>query len=117
GVRFGAEQGSMDRHVAVGDYYAAHSADWTGHSASLTAGGGYRWRLGPTLSVGPFGSLNYARVSRPEVHESGAAATRLSLDSQRVDALRSSLGMGASMVLPLQSQGEISAHARASWEH
>ncbi|PLC51838.1 autotransporter [Pollutimonas subterranea] len=117
GVRFGIEEGSMDRHVAVGDYYAAHSADWTGHSASVQAGGGYRWRLSPTLSAGPFASLNYARVSRPGVDESGAAATRLYLDSQRIDALRSSIGMGASMMLPLQSQGEVRAHAQASWEH
>lgn len=117
GLRFGIEQGSMDRKVAVGDYYAAHSADWTGHSASAQAGGGYRWRLGPQWSAGPFASLNYTSVSRPGIDESGAAATRLSLDSQRVDALRSSIGLGASFVLSSSDSSKVSAHARASWDH
>lgn len=117
GFRFGIERGSMDRTVVVGDYRAAHFAEWTGHSVSAQIGGGYRWRLSPTVSAGPVASLNYARVSRPGVDESGAEATRLLLDSQRVDALRSSIGVGASMVLPLQNGGEVTAQARVSWDH
>lgn len=115
--RVGVEQGSMDRKSAVGDYYAAHSADWTGHSASVQAGAGYRWRLSPTVSVGPLASLNYARVSRPGVEESGPGATRLALESQRFDALRSSFGMGAVMRQPLEDGAELSAHAQVSWDH
>lgn len=117
GLRFGIEHGSMDRKVAVGNYYAAHSGDWTGQGISAEAGGAYWWRLGSLLSVGPFVSLNYATVSRPAVDESGAAATRLHLDSQRLNALRSSIGIGSRMALPWQSRGKVSAHARLSWDH
>ena len=117
GFRLGIEHGSMDRHLAVREYRAAHSADWTGHSASVQAGGGYRWRLSPTVSAGPIASLNYARVSRPGVDESGPAATRLALESRHVDALRSSIGVGAVMVRALDDGGELSAHAQASWDH
>lgn len=116
GIRFGIEQGSMDRKVAVGDYYAAHSADWTGHSMSAHTGLGYRWRLSPAWSAGPFMSLNYASVFRPGVTESGPAATRLHLDSQRMDALRSSIGMAGSMMVPSR-HGEVTAYARVGWEH
>src|SRR5690606_29864961 len=33
------------------------------------------------------------------------------------DALRSSIGMGASMVLPLRHNSEVTAHTRLSWDH
>lgn len=115
--RVGIEDGSMDRKVAVRDYYAAHSADWTGHSASVQVGGGYRWRLSPTVSAGPLISLNYARVSRPAVDESGPAATRLALESRHIDALRSSLGWSVTMSRALDDGSEINAHAEMSWEH
>lgn len=116
GFRIGIERGDMERSVGVGDYHAVHKADWTGHSASVQTGGGYRFELSPTLSIGPFASLAYARVSRPGVDESGPAATRLSLDSRHIDALRSSLGMGVDMMLPRQEKGDLTAYARISWD-
>lgn len=117
GVRLGIEHGSLDRQVAVGDYDAVHSGDWTAHGSAVQAGGGYRWRLGPMLSAGPYASLGYVRMSRPHVDESGAVATRLSVDSQRIYALRSSIGMEVSMMLPWQHRGEMSSHARVGWDH
>lgn len=116
GARFGIEQGRMNRRVSVGGYDASHKADWTGHVASVQAGGGYRWKLGDALSAGPFASLNYARVSRPGVRESGPTATRLSLDSQRVDALRSSIGVGVSLPHELRDGSTLNAQLRLSWD-
>lgn len=117
GFRLGVEQGSMDRKIGVRDYYAAHSADWTGHSASVEVGGGYRWRLSPAASAGPVFALNYARVSRPGVEESGPAATRLLLESRNADALRSSLGVGALMRHELQNGSTLCSHAQITWDH
>src|SRR5690606_11899689 len=93
--RLGIEDGKMDRTVGVGGFRASQSADWTGHSASIAAGGGYRWQLSQEMSAGPLLELNYARVSRPGVEESGSDAARLRLDSQSADALQSRLGVEA----------------------
>lgn len=117
GLRIGIERGSMDRHVAVHNYYAAHSADWTGHSASAQAGAGYLFPLSPAVSAGPIASLNYSRVSRPAVDESGPMATRLELASRHVDALRSSLGLGAVMRHALDDGSVLSGRVEATWDH
>jgi len=61
-------------------------------------------------------SFNYANVFRPGVNESGPPATRLHLDSQRMDALRSSIGMDGSMTVPSR-HGKVTAHVRIGWEH
>src|SRR5690606_4982791 len=50
------------------------------------------------------------------IDESGAA-TRLSLDSQRMDALRSSLGLRASFMLSSSDDSAVSVHAKVSWDH
>lgn len=117
GLRLGVEHGSMDRKVGVRNYYAAHSADWTGHSASVEVGGGYRWRLSPAATAGPVFALNYARVSRPGLEESGPAATRLALESRHVDALRSSLGLGATLRHELANGGTLNSYAQITWDH
>lgn len=96
GLRLGLEQADMRRQIDIGHYQATHTSDWTGRSLSFDAGTGYLWHLHPSFSIGPFASMNYALVSRPSVEESGNAATRLHLESKRVDALRSSLGLAAS---------------------
>lgn len=117
GVRFGLEQADMRRQIAIGSYQATHKADWTGRSLSLEAGTGYRWRLNPSFSVGPFASMNYALVSRPSIDESGNAATRLHLDSKRVDALRSSLGLAASWNNTLNDGSALAVNTDISWNH
>lgn len=117
GLRLGLEQADMRRQIAIGDYQASHSSDWTGHSLSLDAGTGYLWQLNPSFSVGPFASMNYASVSRPSIDESGNAATRLHLDSKRVDALRSSLGVTASWSRPLDDGSKLGVNFDIGWNH
>lgn len=115
--RFGVEQGAMDRKVGVRNYYGAHSADWTGRSASLEVGGGHNWRLSRSVSAGPMVTLNYARVSRPGVEESGPTATRLALERRSVHALRSSLGLSGSLHRTLDNGATVSGHAQLTWDH
>lgn len=110
-ARLGLEDAKMDRTGWAGQ----HRADWTGRTASLTAGAGYRWQVSPALSAGPVAMLSYARVHRPGVTESGADATRLRLDSDSTDALRSSLGVDARLALP-GAESRLSAKARVTWD-
>jgi outer membrane autotransporter protein len=107
----------MRRQIAIGDYQATHSSDWTGRNLSIDAGTGYLWELNPAFSVGPFASMNYALVSRPSVDESGNAATRLHLDSKRVDALRSSLGLTAEWNRDLTDGSKLAVNLDLSWNH
>ncbi|WP_394061479.1 autotransporter domain-containing protein [Alcaligenes sp. WGS1538] len=117
GLRLGLEQADMRRQIAIGNYQATHSFDWTGHSVSIDAGTGYLWRLNSSFSAGPFASMNYALVSRPSIDESGNAATRLHLDSKRLDALRSSLGLAASWNRSLGDGSTLAMHSNISWNH
>lgn len=116
GLRLGLERGEMNRTVSVGSYRASHGADWTGKSVSMDAGTGYRWQLTPALSAGPFVSLAYSRASRPGLDESGDKATRLALERQSVDALRSSLGLNAIWRHTLDDGSALDAYAFASWD-
>lgn len=117
GLRLGLEQADMRRQIAIGDYQASHSSDWTGRNLSLDAGTGYLWELNPSFSVGPFVSMNYASVSRPSIDESGNAATRLHLDSKRVDALRSSLGLTATWNRALDDGSNLAVNVDMGWNH
>ena len=116
GLRLGLERGDMNRSLSVGTYQASHSADWTGKSISLEAGTGYRWQLTPSLSAGPFVGLTYAHASRPGLDESGDNATRLDLERQSTDALRSSLGVNAIWRHKLDDGSTLDARAFASWD-
>jgi len=117
GLRLGLEQADMRRRLAIGNYQATHSFDWTGHSVSIDAGTGYLWRLNSSFSAGPFASMTQALVSRASIDESGNAATRLHLDSKRVDALRSSLGLAASWNRSLGDGSTLAMHSNISWNH
>src|SRR5690606_33036200 len=113
----GVEQGKLDRQLSVGFYQAKHRADWTGYSAGLSAGGGYNWALSPSVSAGPVASLAYTYLHRPGLTESGPDATRLRLDSAGFSSLRSSLGAGASLDLPLKNAATLRAQLQVAWEH
>lgn len=117
GFRLGVEEASMKRRLGVGDYSASHSADWTGHSASIEGGLGYLHPVNAGMAIGPFMDLNYARVSRPGVSESSTGGTQLDLDSIHADALRSSLGLMLNARHTLQSDATMTVGAKISWHH
>lgn len=117
GLRLGLEHADMRRHISLGNYQASHSSDWTGRQLSLDAGTGYLWPISPSLSVGPVVSMNYAWASRPSVDESGNAATRLQLESKRVDALRSSLGLSALWNQDLDDGSKLAVNVDLGWNH
>ncbi len=114
--RIGVENGKMDRRIRVDDYSATNKTDWTGLSAAVAAGGGYRWALSKTLSVGPVASLSYTRLSRPGVTESGSGASRLDLPSSHVNSLRSSIGISASLNVPRQDDSVLQANLQLTWD-
>ncbi|ROT45951.1 autotransporter domain-containing protein [Pusillimonas sp. NJUB218] len=116
GLRLGLDQVDMRRQISIGNYQTTHSSDWTGRSLSLDAGTGYLWRLNPALSAGPFVSMNYALLSRPSIDESGNAATRLHLDSMRIDALRSSLGLATSWRSARSDGSTLAMHFDIRWD-
>ncbi len=116
GLRVGLEDTSFDRRVSLAGYNALHTADWTGYSGSAVVGAGYRWLLSPGLSAGPLAALYYARVSNPRIDESGPDASRLHIDGESVDALRSSLGLAARFDHTLASGAGLTAHAQATWD-
>ncbi|PLC50483.1 autotransporter domain-containing protein [Pollutimonas subterranea] len=115
-AQLGIEDGRLTRHINVDGYSAKHSADWTGWSGSLAAGGGYRWALTDSVSVGPIVSFAYTHLSRPELTESGPAATGLTLDSSHFNSLRSSMGFNAGIDLPLKNRAGLRADFQITWD-
>lgn len=114
--QIGIEAGKMDRRINVGAYSVTNKADWTGFSGAVEAGGGYRWALSDTLSAGPVASLNYTALRRPGMTESGPDGTRLKLDAAHFNSLRSSLGVGASLDVPLKNERILKAELQVTWD-
>ncbi|MGB3289733.1 MAG: autotransporter domain-containing protein [Burkholderiaceae bacterium] len=115
--QIGIEEGKLDRYVTIGQYQGKHKSDWTGYSGALSLGAGYKWALSPAWSAGPVASLDYAYLHRPALTESGSAASRLALEAAGYSSLRSSLGIGASLNLPLQNEAKLTATMQVAWEH
>lgn len=115
--RFGIEDSRLDRKIHIETYGESHHANWTGWSGAVTAGGGYRWALNDNVNAGPVTSLNYTKLHRPGVQESGNDGSRLILDSQTFDSLRSSIGMRGNWNLPLASGASIAADLQLTWDH
>jgi uncharacterized protein YhjY with autotransporter beta-barrel domain len=115
-ARIGFENGSMERRIGIGDYSAKQESEWTGLNATATAGGGYRWALSETLSAGPIASLNYTRLSRPGMTESGNDASRLQLSAGHLNSLRSSIGVNAGLDLPAKPGSALKADLQLSWD-
>ncbi|WP_323012218.1 autotransporter outer membrane beta-barrel domain-containing protein [Castellaniella sp.] len=116
GVRLGLEHGRLTRNLGFAAYSASHDARWTGYQAGVQVAGGWQYALAASASVGPYWSLDYNRLSRPAVDESGPQATRLQLDRQHADALRTRLGVTARAAWDIADGGVVSAHARATWD-
>ncbi|MBK1782634.1 autotransporter outer membrane beta-barrel domain-containing protein [Advenella sp. WQ 585] len=116
-VQLGVEDAKLKRYINFDGYSAKHTADWTGWSGSLTAGGGYRWALSETVSAGPLVSLAYTHLSRPDLTESGPLATRLDISSSRFNSLVSRMGFSVGVDLPLKNEADLRADLQVSWDH
>ncbi|MFV3304705.1 autotransporter domain-containing protein [Pseudomonas sp. NY15181] len=116
-ARIGYETGELKRKLNFDDYSAENKADWSGKSASVVGGGGYRFKLNDNVSLGPIATLTYTSLWRDGTHEKGADGTTLKLDSQQFDSLRSSLGLNSAMKFPLDSGHAIKAEGQVTWNH
>ncbi|VVE84453.1 autotransporter outer membrane beta-barrel domain-containing protein [Pandoraea sputorum] len=119
-VRVGIEDGRVDRAVAIPGYLGSARGTWTGTTAAASLGGGWRWALSPTLSVGPIVALDYTSMSRPgetEAAGTGDGGVRLALDAQTFQSLRSRVGAELRFALPAAPGNVLRAHLQASWNH
>ncbi len=114
--RLGIEDARMTRRIRFGAYSAGNRVSWTGYSAAVVAGGGYRWKVGEGLSIGPVASLSYTWLSRPGSTESGDDASRLQLSSARFHSLRSSIGVGGEYALTRQNGAVLNVDFRLAWD-
>ncbi|MDH1010154.1 autotransporter domain-containing protein [Pseudomonas nicosulfuronedens] len=116
-ARIGYETGELKRKLDFADYSAENKADWTGKSASLVGGGGYRFKLNENVSLGPIATLTYTNLWRDGTHEKGADGSTLKLKSQQFDSLRSSIGLNSAMKFPLDGGKAIKAEGQITWNH
>lgn len=115
--RFGIEDSWLDRNINVETYKASHRTSWTGLSGSITAGGGYHWALNDNMSAGPVTSLNYTKLYRPSIKESGNDGSNLMLSSGTFDTLKSSIGVNGNWSLPLASGASLAVELQLTWDH
>ncbi|WP_348586645.1 autotransporter domain-containing protein [Pseudomonas sp. LABIM340] len=116
-ARVGYENGELKRKLNFDDYSARNKADWTGKSASVVGGGGYRFQLNENVSLGPIATLTYTSLWRDGTHEKGADGSALKLKSQQFDSLRSSVGLNSAMKFPLEGGRAIKAEGQVTWNH
>jgi outer membrane autotransporter protein len=116
-ARIGYEKGELKRNIGFEDYSARNKADWTGKTASLVGGGGYRFQLNENVSMGPIATLTYTSLGRDGFTETGADGSRLKLDSARFDSLRSAIGVNTAMKFPLANGRAIKAEGQMTWNH
>ena len=116
-TRFGLEDSRIDRRISVNGYSTHNRADWTGTTASAAAGGGYRWALNDSLSVGPLAMLDYTLLSHPDITESGSDKSGMRLSSKTFNSLRSSLGVNGEWALALDSGSAVKANLQLTWDH
>lgn len=114
--RLAVERATLKRQLLVDDYSARNRADWSALSGTVQAGVGYQWPLTSVLSAGPVAALSYTTLRQPGVTESGSDVSRLSLDSNTVHSLRSSLGLGLRADSPLASGGAVTLTAQTTWD-
>lgn len=118
GMHMGLNSTRLDRTIAVGDYQAQNTGQWTSSTGSATLGASYQWALSPRVSAGPLVALSYARTQRPGVTESGSDASRLKVSGTGTDALLSSVGVRASLETHLPKTGQrLGAYAQLTWDH
>lgn len=115
-LRVGVEQGKMNRDISVAGYQARPAADWTGHTFSLGVQTGYNWALGENGSIGPVLALDYLHYRRPGLEESGDAASRLRLGSNRQNALQASLGLTLRQNWDLSQDRQLQTSLSVAWE-
>lgn len=115
-AQFGVEDGKLTRHLRVGDYNATNRGNWTALTGTLLASAGYRWAVNETLSLGPTATLSYTRLSYPGNTESGRDASRLQLDSNHFDSLRSRIGASAKLNLPQDNGALLTADLQLTWD-
>lgn len=113
--RVGVEQGQLDRQVNLSNLSA--SSDWSGVSAALSAGTGYRWALADSLSAGPFMQLNYTLLHRNGVTEHGDAAARLKLGGVVINTLRTNVGAESSWQYAFTDGQVLTSALRLGWGH
>ncbi|MEX0731320.1 MAG: autotransporter outer membrane beta-barrel domain-containing protein [Aquisalimonadaceae bacterium] len=87
----------------------------TGRQMLMGLTGGYQWRFGAT-NVGGFGRLDYLRVQIDDYRETGAGPFNLRVGEQRIESLRSTLGVEANRVFDMDF-GILQPGLRVEWHH
>ncbi|MGB3437079.1 autotransporter outer membrane beta-barrel domain-containing protein [Achromobacter sp.] len=116
-ARIGAEDVRVNRTIDVNGYSAKPRSSWTGATATVTIGGGWRWKLGEGSSVGPVAALDYSALHRPDVSEKRSDGAGLDLDGKTFNSLRTRLGGEIRYKFPTSAGNTMTANLQSTWNH
>jgi hypothetical protein len=106
-ARIGFQSSAMTRNLQIGTYGGQIRGTWTGLNATTVVNGGYMWKVGSHLSVGPVGELVYTTVSSPTITETSLLPTALRLKPTTFHALGGRLGVKTRITLGEKLAAEV----------
>jgi autotransporter-associated beta strand protein len=114
-ARFGLDFYQAQRTVSVPAASFKASSNWSGWNLFANLGAGYEWRLGG-WTLGPIGSLDFARIAQHGYSESGAGSIGLTIHPRADASLQTSLGVRLARPADF-SFGTLTPEIRLLWGH
>lgn len=116
-VSYAVQSTDIQRDVLTGTGANLRAkGSYDGQQASAYGELGYRAKLSRQFVLQPFAALHYTRLRQDGFTETAAENLGLSVQSNNLNSLRSSLGVKASQDFPL-STGSITVGAQLRWMH
>lgn len=114
---FGLHDTDVSRRVSMAGLDRRAKADYKSRTVALSVEGGKAFALSGTVTMTPFGGLDYVHVSRKGFTERAAGDTRLKVSSDRLASLQSVLGIRIQGDPFAHNEGRASAYVEAAWLH
>ena len=105
------------RTIAVATLIREAEAEFDGLDIGSRLEVGGKWIESKTLVLESYGSVDYARLQRSSIRETGAASVNLRIDREKLETLRFGLGTRLRTVVQVDRELWMLPEIRGEWRH